>query len=212
MQMKEQNSPSKVPQYWDQLSSADKAGYQTLQNEVSSLITNSGRSQFCKIFEKIVERIKSYIEIGDGQEWRRSLVCGIVWLDQVVALNTRQLITLIGKCKSSINSGFQSMGYHTIAMETEAAVALARLFPFIKGSFAETRQWTLRRNILKSEIIRESEEITREASFSQISIEPASTPNEDAVSFNFVDFAGEDVFPSFPSIPCFLEEDFFCSF
>ena len=146
-----------TPQYWDILSEEDKKGYRKLQKDLQDLIKESGRSKFCKIFPQIVSILQKYITKNDSNDYQRSLVCGIVWMDESLALNTRQLITTIQKCKSSINSGFQSIGYQTFPMEPNSAVKLMQVFPFLKNNMSMTRQWTLRKKINK-EIIENSSE------------------------------------------------------
>lgn len=146
--MKQTNAggPGSKPMYWDILSDIDKLGYEELQKEIATTIAISGRSKFCKNFNVIFDKIRNYIVRHNESDKTRSLVCGIVWMNEVLALNTRQLITLIGKCKSSVNSEFQSIGYVTVPMETNAAIELAGKFPFLRDSIVLTRQWTLRRH------------------------------------------------------------------
>jgi len=134
-----------IPQHWELLSEKDKDGYKELQKQLSDLIRESGRSKFCKVFGQIVDILRKYIIRNEKDDSLRSLVCGILWMDDCLALNTRQLITTIKKCKSSINSGFQSIGYLSVPMEPSAAVELMHVFPFLKSNMSMTRQWTLRK-------------------------------------------------------------------
>ena len=133
------------PQYIELLTKDDQEQFHLLQRDINSIVLKNGRSKFCSIFSEIVKKIKSFVVRNDSGDNARSLVCGIVWMDEIIAINTRQLIHTINKCKSSINSGFQAIGYTTVQMDPETAVNFVHRFPFMKENFCETRQWTLRK-------------------------------------------------------------------
>jgi hypothetical protein len=66
------------------------------------------------------------------------------WIHDGIAINTRQLRLLVGKCKSTINAMFQSIGYATIPSARDYANTLVEIFPVLKDNFAELRRWTVR--------------------------------------------------------------------
>ena len=84
-------------------------------------------------------------------DFKRSLVCGIVWLKNGIAINTHQLSILINKCKSSINGSFQSLGYGTIPTGCGTSNELITTFPFMRTNFAELRQWTMRMKVTQKD-------------------------------------------------------------
>ena len=135
-----------APAHYDILTDEDKAGYQELRKSLQSAFSLAPRSsKISDSFESVVEQLRRYIICGDASaELRRSLVCGIMWIDNVVAINTRQLCIIVGKCKSSVNSGLQAIGYTTIPTDANTATALTKAFPFMKSDFGEMRQWTFR--------------------------------------------------------------------
>jgi hypothetical protein len=51
---------------------------------------------------------------------------------------------LTGKCKSSINSNLQSIGFAPAPMKSECAETLASAIPLIRNDPREARKWTLR--------------------------------------------------------------------
>jgi hypothetical protein len=79
-----------------------------------------------------------------GDDWKRCLVCGLVWLDRTVAISVQQMRRVIGKCKSSINDGFQRLGYSSVVMSDETKLSLMHLIPFLAYHSDEIRQWTIR--------------------------------------------------------------------
>jgi hypothetical protein len=54
-------------------------------------------------------------------------------------------MVLMGKSKSSINSGFHAIGYKAVPIEEEHASALIHTFPLMKDNISLTRQWTVGR-------------------------------------------------------------------
>lgn len=135
-----------VPAHYDILTEEDKTGYQDLRRSLQSAFSLAPRSsKISDSFESVVDQLRRYVVCGDeSAQLRRSLVCGIMWIDNVIAINTRQLCIVVGKCKSSVNSGFQAIGYTTVPTDANTATALTKAFPFMKADFGEMRQWTFR--------------------------------------------------------------------
>ena len=62
----------------------------------------------------------------------------------MIVVNTRQLRILLGRCKSSINGSFQSLGYIPIVPDINANSQFINSFSFFKDNSIELRQWTFR--------------------------------------------------------------------
>jgi hypothetical protein len=133
-----------LPTYFQILSDDDKRGYLELRRGLEPLSVRSDKDQLQVRFEVILTRIQLFALRHDEHDWKRCLVCGIAWLDGAVAMNMRQLALLIPKCKSSINTGFQTMGYAVVPMTSRHIARLVRLFPFLMENANTMRQWTLR--------------------------------------------------------------------
>ena len=135
-----------VPAFFDRLTTEDKQKYECLRCNIQEAFNTAPRSaRLCEYFDVVVNHLRSYVVCGDRpSELRRALVCGIMWIDNVVALNTRQLAITVGKCKSSINNGFTTLGYVTIPPDAHTVTEIAKAFPFMRSNFAQMRQWTVR--------------------------------------------------------------------
>jgi hypothetical protein len=133
-----------VPQYWELLSDADKTTYLQLKHDFTEAGLKRGRNTRLETFDGILDTIRHFAERSDENDWRRFLVCGVCWLDNGIAINTRQLRILLSKCKSSINGSLQKMGYTTSASHSESWKILFRHIPLLKDHFSELRQWTIR--------------------------------------------------------------------
>lgn len=133
-----------LPNFWELLSDQDKAGYKALKNALDASSGKRNRGHRIEAFDNILEAIHRFAERHDENDWRRFLVCGVCWMDNMVAINTRQLRLLISKCKSSINGSFQKLGYSTNQSHTESWKFLFDRIPLLKDNFNELRQWTIR--------------------------------------------------------------------
>lgn len=129
---------------FDMLDELSKSEYLSLKTAIQKLLNDSGKAKFTKVFGEVTDLIEDFIAHDKSNTHVRSLVCGYFYINNFLAINTRQLMSLIGKCKSSVNSGFQSIGYKVIPMDAESAVTLMKTFPFMKNQINLTRQWTLR--------------------------------------------------------------------
>jgi hypothetical protein len=133
-----------LPSYWALLDETDKLAYTTMRQGLSSSACKHRRHHATEINKDILATIHGFVMRNDNENWKRALVCGICWLPDAIAINTRQLRLLLSKCKSSINSMFQSLGFTAVPTTTDYGSALAAAFPLIKDNFAELRQWTIR--------------------------------------------------------------------
>ena len=135
----------KEPLHWDLLDENDKKEYKTLQRDLSSTTCRNIRNQRLDQFKDMLELIKIYINRFDENDWKRSLVCGICWLNEGIAINTMQFSGLLGKCKSSINGSLQMLGYKPFPCSSSQNKELLDKIPYLKQNPAEIKQWTLRK-------------------------------------------------------------------
>jgi hypothetical protein len=138
-----------LPRYWSHLTSEDQHEYLQLKNEIEPLARRMSAECGSRQFQNVVERILRYTLRGDSSDGLRSFVCGLVWFGErdgngTFAISTRHLCKLIGKCKSSINSGFQVLGYVAMPISPTHASCLAQIFPFMRSDRGAIRQWTIR--------------------------------------------------------------------
>jgi hypothetical protein len=131
------------PHFLDQLTPTEQSDYEALRRALSSPSCKSRRNRSNETFQEVLDQLKQFI----GDSPTRGLVCGIVWLERGIAINTHQLSLVTNRCKSSINGSFQSLGYGTIPSGADVAPEIERVFPFMKGRFGLLRQWTIRQRI-----------------------------------------------------------------
>ncbi|EAX97353.1 hypothetical protein TVAG_293580 [Trichomonas vaginalis G3] len=130
---------------WEKLSLRDREGYLELRTMLTSPACKNRRNKSVETFVDVVETIKAFVMRDDSDDLQRGIVCGMYWVGEDLAINTRQLRILLQKCKSSINGSLQMIGYASPTDANEASSILNKLFPFWKDNFKEMRQWTIRR-------------------------------------------------------------------
>ena len=131
-----------LPKHFEQLNHEDQIEYKKLKESL-----NNGRNKRGKrleAFADMLSAVKLYAVKGDQNDWKRCLVCGVCWIDNGIAINTRQLRLLIDKCKSSINGSLHRMGYNPTTATGDVNNSLVEKIPILKGNFPELRQWTVR--------------------------------------------------------------------
>ena len=132
------------PMYYDILTEKDQRGYDELRLSVSSAENRYRRNKRLEVFRDMLAQIRSYCEQSDEGFASRCLVCGVCWIGERLAINTRQLKLLLAKSKSSINGALMKMGYGTAHGKELESAEVANLIPFLGGRAAELRQWTIR--------------------------------------------------------------------
>ena len=133
-----------TPQFIKLLSDADVAAYNKLRSDLSSPNCRNRRNKRLETFSEMLNSIQSFAIRKDDDDWKRCLVCGVLWLTNGIAINTRQLRLLINKCKSSINGSLHRMGYSTVMCRGDTSNQLVEMIPLLKNNFPELRQWTVR--------------------------------------------------------------------
>jgi hypothetical protein len=135
------------PMFFSLLDEDTKVKYAELRSLLRSSEKRYKRYKRIEALQDALDMIHDFCIQHDGNDWKRCLVCGVCWMGQDIAINTRQLRLLIDKCKSSINGALSKMGYGTAPVKSAIAATLLSYIPFLKGNFMEQRQWTVRRRL-----------------------------------------------------------------
>lgn len=133
-----------LPNFFDLLAEQDKIEYFKLKSSLEITSVKRNRGHRIEAFGAILDEIRQFVDKGDENDWKRSLVCGVCWMDNMIAINTRQLRFLVTKCKSSINGSLQRLGYLTNPSHAESWKMFISKIPFLKDNYNELRQWTIR--------------------------------------------------------------------
>lgn len=133
-----------MPNYWKLLDEEDLNEYIRLKRQFSSNSRVGKKEKQDDIFRQKLDRIKGFINNGRDGSWKRSVVCGIVFLADSIAINIQQLTVLLGKCKSSINGSLQNLKYVSLGPGNKHEGELAAKIPFKYLDRRESKKWTIR--------------------------------------------------------------------
>lgn len=136
-----------MPNHFQLLSPRDLEEYILLRHKFSDEMTKKSRKgERLDSFVAKLKDIRTYIEKGDGDDWKRSLACGIIFLEKSIAINIYHFRILLGKCKSSINGSLQQLGYVAIPSGRDMGQEILTKIPLFKKDPGELKKWTIREN------------------------------------------------------------------
>ena len=122
----------------------DKAQYvqmrEVFQNEQEHAMHERHQSHF----REQIERIRRWVDARIVHRQVRGLIAGLISCGAYICVNTRQLQKLMGRCKSSINNGFQQLGYCSVKSKSRASQCLLTTLPCLVKDQRLSRQWTVR--------------------------------------------------------------------
>ena len=135
----------KVPvRHWTDLSDHDKRTYNELRVFFRQQQKEHLKERKTTPFASEILCILNYIEQDTPGRDDRCIVAGIGFAGPLICVNTQQLKNLVCRCKSSINSGFQQIGYDAIRTKSKAREAILAIIPELKKEPSCLRQWTVR--------------------------------------------------------------------
>lgn len=155
------NLEYETPDYFYMLTETDQAEYRDLQILLSSPSNRYSRNKKVETIKESIEKVKVFIHKKDKEnDWKRSLVCGLILLnknknlnEECISINIRQLKILIGKSKSTINCSLAQMGFVTCPTKGDDQTLLLNTMPYFEGKYFEMRQWTIRKRKSDDDII-----------------------------------------------------------
>ncbi|OHT11656.1 hypothetical protein TRFO_03864 [Tritrichomonas foetus] len=133
-----------IPAHWEFLNDDDKAEYIAITTRFHEEIAKSKRGERIEVFVNRLKTIRDYINRDVNDQWKRILVCGIMFLNNALGINIQQLRLMMGKCKSSINGSLQQLGYMAKPSTHEIDQEITKKVPLLKDDHFELKKWTIR--------------------------------------------------------------------
>lgn len=168
-----------MPNYWQLLSPSDLQEYLEIRKEFYDANRKFRKGERLEGFLERLRVIRQFVEHSESNAWCRSLVCGLFFLNNGLAINIQQLKILFGKCKSSINGSLQQLGYITQSPGSSLERDLYEMIPLENKERSDLKKWTIRINTAANK--------ATPVKVPMISV--PSTPQSDPPSPNYV---GED--------------------
>lgn len=151
-----------IPRFFELLCEEDKEEYFKIQKDLAYQDSKNQRNKSTEAFIEAVRKVHTFITRDNKNDILRSLVCGLIWLKNGIAINTHQLRVITCKCKSTINHSFQTLGYGALPYGSDQHEQLYKMLPFLKDNFNEQRQWTIRQKYHSStELIKLADIVTK---------------------------------------------------
>ena len=132
------------PIFWDRLTADDKAEFIRLRNQLHSYQKPTGKDPRVVTFRKELLSVLQFTERDEAHREERCILTGIAFAGPLICVNTRLLKNFLGRCKSSINGGFQQMGYVAIRTKGKARTCIVTVMKPLTSDPALLRQWTVR--------------------------------------------------------------------
>ena len=132
------------PCHWQLLSQRDLEEYAILRKSLNDDVGKSRKGERLESFLNRMTRIRHFVERGDGNDWKRSLVCGVLFLSNSIAINIQQFRLLVGRCKSSINGSLQQLGYCALPQGRDLSHEFLCRMPYFQKDSGELKKWTIR--------------------------------------------------------------------
>jgi hypothetical protein len=133
------------PVFWERLPTDDKAEFIRLRNQLhQTQQTPPGKDPRVVNFRKELLTVLKFLERSESYREERCILAGIAFAGPFICVNTRLLKSFLGRCKSSINGGFQQMGYVAIKTKTKARACIVTVMRPLINDPGLLRQWTVR--------------------------------------------------------------------
>lgn len=175
---------SSKPSFFDLLNKNDKEEYKQMRDEFALDSNRYRRGHRTEVFQNFLKEIHRFCIRNHDDDWKRCLVCGIVWLDNSILVNVGRLKRLMNKSKSNVNGVIAKLGYQIEKSKSLGFHQLVEQIPFLRGNYVEQRNWSIRtlpsRPSSPEPVI---ENITKEPTIVQHPAAPVVEKEEDILSF-----------------------------
>jgi hypothetical protein len=130
--------------YWNSLSQEDKTEFLKLRNRLHQNQKTSVKDRRLVSFSNEMLAILGFLERSDSCHEQRSILVGVSFAGPFICVNTRQLKSFLGRCKSSINGSLQQLGYIAVRTKSKARACVLSVMPSLANERNLLRQWTVR--------------------------------------------------------------------
>jgi hypothetical protein len=130
--------------YWNLLPQDDRSEYIRFRTNFHHGQKISSKDRRIVTFRRELTIVIQFLERNADNLEVRCIVTGVCFAGGIVCVNTRQLKGFLKRCKSSINSSFQQLGYVALRTKSKTRNCLLTLLPSLQHDQNILRQWTVR--------------------------------------------------------------------
>lgn len=128
--------------YWMLMSEEDRTEYLALRAKFRNHQTSTQRDRSTPSILQDLGQILAFVDKQAAGREYRAIVCGVYKHGNYLCVNTQQLKSTMNRCKSSINNGFQQLGFSSV--KTRMRQHLIDIIPCLNGDPVTLRRWTVR--------------------------------------------------------------------
>lgn len=132
------------PVYWNRLSQEEKSEFQKLRAHFHQAQKVSSKDPRLISFSNELQKVLHFLEESPVTREPRTILVGVAFAGPFICVNTRQLKSFLGRCKSSINGSFQQLGYVALRTKSKARSCVLSILPALSNDLNLLRQWTVR--------------------------------------------------------------------
>jgi hypothetical protein len=132
------------PYFWRLLSPNDKNEFTQLRSIFYQNKGSMARHRRALTFANELHMVLDYIERAPDNMESRAIVSGICFTGPIICVNTRQLKSLLSRCKSSINGILQELGYASLRPRSKTRSCIFAILPSIERTPEIARHWSVR--------------------------------------------------------------------
>ena len=136
--------PSLPAVYWRQLTTSDQVEFLKLRTRLHQSQKSSVKDRRLVTFSHEMEAVLSFLDSRREGRDQKCVLAGIAFAGPFICVNTRQLKSFLGRCKSSINGSFQQLGYVAVRTKSKAKACVLSVLPILANDQNLLRQWTVR--------------------------------------------------------------------
>lgn len=129
---------------WKRLSEEDKNKFIRLRHYFHQM-QKTVKDHFYSSFSTELEYVIEFTDYTPVSREDRCAIAGLAIAGPFIAVNTRQLMAFLGRCKSSINGSLQNLGYQSLRSKTKSRECVLAILPSFEHDSSILRQWTIRR-------------------------------------------------------------------
>lgn len=131
------------PENCQPLCEDDQASYRALKDSIGRKSSKDSERHSLS-FQNELRQIVAFVDQRLEDREKRALSTGFIHAGSFICVNTRQLKQFVGRCKSSINNGFQALGFVSVKTKAKARSCLLSVLPSLTDDPVQSRQWTVR--------------------------------------------------------------------
>ncbi|OHS96107.1 hypothetical protein TRFO_37748 [Tritrichomonas foetus] len=135
------------PEYFDLLDQDDQLQFNQFRALIASDKFRYKKCNSGKTIELILSMIKIFCMKDEKTDWKRCLVCGVMFFEGKVALNSKQLANVLLKCRTTLNSVLLKAGYTPLPKNEKNYRQLEERIPYLQNHKTRRREWTIRKGV-----------------------------------------------------------------